>query len=371
MGVYDTFTIRYQFTAGSQNEAEATARNISLEQTAELPESAVPAELLKYTGVVSKVSQTGDLRWECSITYPAETAGGELTQFLNVLFGNISLKPGIRILSLEPGKLAGLFPGPNFGISGIRELTGVSNRALSCTALKPMGAGTTVLSKQAFEFASGGLDIIKDDHGLANQSMASFEERVRACTEAVKKGCDKSGKRTLYLPNVTGDSSSLLKRAEFARKHGADGVLLAPQITGLAEMAQLTKTVPDLPVMAHPAFSGPYTIHQNSGFEPAFYYGFLWKILGADAIIYPNTGGRFSFSPETCAAINGMCRHHHPGVGKAFPVPGGGISRESIPAWIETYGRETIFLIGGSLYQHPGGLKTAAEEFQVQLKANA
>ena len=37
----------------------------------------------------------------------------------------------------------------------------------------------------AYDFAKGGIDLIKDDHGLANQNYAPYEERVRACCAAV------------------------------------------------------------------------------------------------------------------------------------------------------------------------------------------
>jgi ribulose-bisphosphate carboxylase large chain len=51
----------------------------------------------------------------------------------------------------------------------------------------------------------------------------------------------------------------------------------------------------------------------------------------------------------------------------AFPVPGGGIDRTTVDNWKQLYGDDTIFLIGGSLYQHPEGMRIAVEEFQNSL----
>jgi hypothetical protein len=42
------------------------------------------------------------------------------------------------------------------------------------TALKPMGSTTAELAKMAYDFAKGGIDIIKDDHGLADQRQGAY-----------------------------------------------------------------------------------------------------------------------------------------------------------------------------------------------------
>ena len=57
---------------------------------------------------------------------------------------------------------------------------------MTCSALKPQGLGPDDLGKLAFELAMGGLDFIKDDHGLANRSYSPFADRTRACAAAVR-----------------------------------------------------------------------------------------------------------------------------------------------------------------------------------------
>ena len=100
--------------------------------------------------------------------------GNDILQFLNVMFGNVSIKPNIKITDFEVGASADLFPGPAFGVDGIRKLLSVTNRALSCTALKPVGSSPEALAEIAMKATLGGIDIIKDDHGLANQVSAPF-----------------------------------------------------------------------------------------------------------------------------------------------------------------------------------------------------
>lgn len=361
------FYVTYQFAADNEPEAEIKAKDIAIEQSAELPYETIPAELKSFVGRVSSIEQIGSNRWESSIRFKKELVAGDPLQFLNVIFGNVSIKPGIQITDLDRSYLSDLLPGPAIGIQGIREQLDAHARPLSCTALKPLGSSTENLAGLAEQFASGGIDIIKDDHGLANQPMAKFKSRVDECAQAIRKGVQLSGKKTLYFPNITGTPNQVMQRVQIAEQLGADGVLISPQLTGLNSLIDIARSQTGLPVMAHPAFSGPYTIHKTSGFKPGIFYGLLWRAFGADCIIYPNAGGRFSYTLEECLNINKECRSTDLNLRTALPVPAGGIDRNSLALWIEKYGENTLFLVGGSLYQHPEGLCGAAQEFQQKL----
>jgi len=70
-------------------------------------------------------------------------------------------------------------------------------------------------------------------------------------------------------------------------------------------------------------------------------------------VIYPNVGGRFTFSAETCAAINARLRAPLGRWHRRFPAPGGGIDAARVPQWIERYGADTIFLIAGACTLSP------------------
>lgn len=359
-----TFSVDYEFTADSSQEAEQIAGDIALEQTAELPFDAIPHAHRHLIGSPEGLEQCADDRYSCSMVYSSDLVGNDPLQFLNVIFGNVSIKPNVKITDFGPGGLSHLFPGPAFGIKGIRDLLSCHGRALSCTALKPVGAVPEEFAGIAYEAAIGGIDIIKDDHGLTNQSMAVFESRVKHCVEAISRAEQTTGKKTLYFPNVTARFEELMQRAESAQDLGATGMLISPQLTGLSALISLAESDIDLPVMAHPAFSGPYTIHSDSGIAPDAYFGKLWRAFGADTVIYPNAGGRFSYSLDECHKINDSCRGEFSGYRPVFPTPGGGIDRSSVNSWKETYGKDTIFLIGGSLYLHPDGMEAAVREFQ-------
>ena len=115
--------------------------------------------------------------------------------------------------------------------------------------------------------------------------------------------------------------------------------------------------------MAHPAFSGAYVRDPIPSFTKSFFYGELWRAMGADFVVYPNFGGRFSFSLEDCLSINQCLRNKNIPFKTSLPTPGGGLQRDTIPKFLKDYGIDTVFLIGGSLYQHPDGIAKGSAEF--------
>lgn len=363
MGKSSHFTLTYRIQAESEHDAEQFAHNIRTEQTVEMPLPAVPksaehsiAELISIDATEAR-----DL-WTVKLSFPTSVIGDDITQLFNVLFGNISLLPGIKILDADDHLFSNFFQGPSFGMEGIRSLLGKRKGALSSTALKPMGLKENELADRAYSFSKAGIDIIKDDHGITNQHEAPFKKRVSACVEAIRNGEQHSGKKTLYFPNITSNPIYIEQKFREAIDLGADGVLLSPQLTGLETLSSLVN-LKLAPIMAHPAFSGSYVIHKNHGFTPELYHGKLWRALGADCIIYANAGGRFVNSIDTCIALNDQMQTEFCNFKPSLPSPAGGINLDSIPDLLDRYGTDIAYLVGGSLYNHEDGIEKATAEF--------
>jgi ribulose-bisphosphate carboxylase large chain len=360
------FGITFSLSAPDFESAEAIAEWICLEQSAELPADAITAAHRNaWCGQIMSFTQGGENTWRALITFPVALTQNGISQFLNVLFGNISIGENIRVTGVEWSKLP-QFKGPRYGIAGVREKLGIASRPLSCTALKPVGFSTGKLGKLCFQFALGGVDIIKDDHGLADQQTAPFSERLKACQIAVKRAYEDSGNQAVYFPNITADGDILLKRYEEAAAAGCSGVLVSPHLVGLDRLDALRRHPAGLMLMAHPAFSGTLT-GKTHGLSHRFLYGELWRALGADFVIYPNTGGRFPYTPAVCADINEGCRDSSLPFPTAFPTPGGGIHTVRVPEWRQRYGDDTVFLIGGSLYKDRRGIEEASRAFTSML----
>jgi ribulose-bisphosphate carboxylase large chain len=341
--------------AGSKAEAMARAEDICYEQTVELPPDAPFSPFVKSQilgRVETFVKRTGG--YEATISFPVGSAARELTQLLNVLFGNISLKPGIRLERFAlPPVLRRAFRGPRFGAAGLRRRLGVAGRPFLCAALKPMGLPAEGLADLAYRFALGGIDLIKDDHGLSDQPYAPFEERVRRCVAAVARANRKTGLRSVYAPNITAPHAEILERARFARAAGAGALLIAPGLAGLDGM----RAVADdprvaLPLLSHPAFQGSAVLSPAAGISHFALFGQLVRLAGGDASIYPNYGGRFAFSREQCRRIVEGCRVPMAHLRPILPCPGGGMTVARAPELLRFYGNDSIFLIGGGLLTH-------------------
>src|SRR5204862_3488018 len=158
---------------------------------------------------------------------------------------------------------------------------------------------------------------------------------------------------------VTSVASVMSDRAGAARRAGCRGVLVNALPAGLGAVGEIAATT-GLAILSHPALAGAY-FQPDHGFAPEVLLGDLFRIAGSDAVIYPNVGGRFTFSETTCAAINARLRGPLGPVSPSFPVPAGGINAAHVPHWIERYGADTIFLIGGSLYAQPDPIAAAGQ----------
>lgn len=342
--------VQYALSLARDEDAAHKAALIGLEQTVELPAALLDAGLAeRMTGRVEDIRQTGPRAARVTLSYPADAIGDDLPQCLNLLFGNISLKPGIRIVGIDwPASLLRAFGGPGHGVAGLRELTGAHGRALLCTALKPMGLSARELAQRGAAFASGGIDIIKDDHGLADQPAAPFAQRLARCQDAIERANASAGTRALYFPNVTAPVRELPRRLDAVKAAGCRGVLVSPWLVGL-DTLRLIRDDYGLAVLAHPALTGSL-FGRSAGMAPELLLGDLFRLAGADAVIYPNTGGRFDFSGAVCERLNRHLRRPLGALRASLPTPAGGMSVQSAPAWARRYGPDTMLLIGGSLY---------------------
>jgi len=365
----DRFGAWYRIT-GDLDEASAKAKDLCLEQTVEFPAELVPKGFIQEE-VVGQVAEfvpvegSNGMEWRALITFLNDDTGMELTQLLNVLYGNISLKKGLKLERLKDCfNLWNRFKGPRFGEPGLRQLTSIYDRPLLCTAIKPLGLSAKALAERAYEFAMGGIEIIKDDHGLTNQPFARFAERVERCVDAVRKGSQKVGRRILYAPNVTAPAGEMERRARYAKQKGAGALLVCPGLSGFDTMRALADDDEiNLPILAHPAFLGSFVTSRENGISHFALFGQLMRLAGADATIYPHFGGRFGFSLEECKEIVVGSSISMGNLKPIFPTPGGGMSLKRIPELLEFYGKDVIFLVGGDLVKNGSDIEASCKHF--------
>jgi ribulose-bisphosphate carboxylase large chain len=343
---------------------EARAQAIAVEQSVEMPLAAIAESyvLQEIAGEVQAIAELAPGLFEVRIGLSAATMGCDAGQLLNMLFGNTSLQEDVTLHDAEiPDWLAEHSGGPNLGIAGLRKACGAGGRALTCTALKPQGLPPEALADLAFRLAAGGLDFIKDDHGLADQAYSPFAGRVRACAAAIRRANAETGSKTLYVPNISGDLREAARQVQLAMDEGIEAVLAEPMILGLSNFQRLVHDFPRLAFFAHPAMAGAARI------APPLLLGKLFRLFGADVTIYPNYGGRFSYTPETCKAIAEAARGPWAGLNPCVPSPAGGMTLERVPELLDFYGPDTMLLIGGSLLSAKDRLTKEAAAFAARV----
>src|SRR3989338_6213889 len=107
-----------------------------------------------------------------------------MSQILASIAGNVfgmKAVDGLRIEDIKwPAKIRDSFPGPQFGIDGIRKIFKVKKRPLLLSVPKPkVGMTTPEHCEIGRQIWSGGIDLLKDDENLSSQKFNPFEKRVR------------------------------------------------------------------------------------------------------------------------------------------------------------------------------------------------
>ena len=367
------FRVRYRIRASDAAEAQARAEGIALEQTVEVPADVVPAGYVRdeIVGRIEALEPAGAGVFEAVISYSPDSAGEEVIQLFNVVFGNSSMQRGIRVVGLDPGPvIRARFGGARFGAAGLRRLTGRTEGGLIAAVIKPQGLGPGDLAAIAARCVAGGADIIKDDHGLTNQKMAPFAERLRAVADAVAGANARHGRQALYFVHVSGHSGDPVAEAFAAKEAGAGGVLLMPALLGFGLVRRLSADPGfALPIMTHPSYTGSFVLSPDQGLSHAIMYGVFQRLAGSDISVFPNVGGRFGYTAEECRSIAEACRDPA-GVGTPIlPAPGGGMSVDRAADMAAMYGRDVVYLLGGSLLRHGPRIGEAVEAMRAALEA--
>ena len=343
---------------------EARAQAIAVEQSVEMPLSAIEDQeiLDEIVGRVEDISALSLGLYAVRIALSRATVGDDPGQLINMLFGNTSLQEDVVLHDAElPPEMVTRHGGPNLGLAGLRARAGAGNRALTCSALKPQGLAPDRLAQLAARFARGGIDYVKDDHGLADQAYSPLAGRCEAVATALRAVERETGRRTRYVPSLTGDLDALRTQITAAKNTGIDTVMVQPMIMGLSNFARLVAENRELAFFAHPTLAG-------TRMSPPLLFGKLFRMLGADALVFPNHGGRFGYSPDLCGELARTALSDWHGLKPAVPVPAGGMTIDRIGEMLDFYGSDVMLLIGGALLEARERLTEATAAFVANVQ---
>jgi 2,3-diketo-5-methylthiopentyl-1-phosphate enolase len=317
----------------------------------------------------------GFRRFIISIGFPWINFEDDLSTMFSMITGNIMAFGRIKLVDIwMPKDYLKLFKGPRFGIDGLRSLLGVPERPLIVAMIKPcIYTPPDVGAKLAYEAWAGGVDVIKDDELLANQSYNRVEERVSKFMEMLDKAVEETGERKLYTVNITSDPPRLFELAERVKQLGGNALMVNAYSVGLGAFKQLAEDASiGLPILAHaPDYGSMSYVSPYSGISSILLYGKLVRLAGADMVIYPAPYGKVpTYTREKYLRVAKYLRAPMSGLKQTLPCPSGGITQLEVPKLISDFGVDVGVAAGGAVHAHPMGSRAGARAFRQAIDAS-
>ncbi|AUS09522.1 2,3-diketo-5-methylthiopentyl-1-phosphate enolase [Laceyella sacchari] len=371
--VVATYLVHEQ-KADLHKKAESIALGLTVGSWTNLP-TIEQAQLERHKGEVVEVAllpTDGEgTKGLIRIKYPAANFSLDLPAILTTVFGKLSLDSEIKLVDLTfSPEVASAFPGPRYGIDGIRETLGVTGRPLVMSIFKAMlGRDLSYFQQQLREQVLGGIDLVKDDEILFDNPLTPFKERIRAAKEVLGATEAETGHKTLYAVNLTGRTSELKEKAKRAVAWGADALLFNVFAYGLDVLTELAEDEEiTVPIMAHPAVSGAFTASSRYGIDRALLLGKLLRMAGADLVLFPSPYGSVAIPQQDALAIKEHLLAESDIHRRAFPVPSAGIHPGLVPALVRDFGIDCVINAGGGVHGHPDGAVGGGRAFRQAIE---
>ncbi|MCW4005913.1 MAG: type III ribulose-bisphosphate carboxylase [Candidatus Bathyarchaeota archaeon] len=308
------------------------------------------------------------------IAYPIELfEGGNMPNILSSVAGNVFGLKGLTNLRLYdiafPKELAGSFKGPQYGIEGVRDLLQVPERPLVGTIIKPkLGLKTEDHARVAYEAWAGGCDIVKDDENLSSQDFNSFEARIAETMESRDQAEAETGEKKVYMANVTAETQTMLKRAQYVQEQGGRYIMVDILTCGWAALQTLRDQEFKLAIHAHRAGHAAFTKNPKHGISMQV-IAKVARIIGVDQLHVGTVVGKMSETKKEVTENIKASKNKLHTVKPVFPVASGGLYPQLVPALLKVFGNDVIIQAGGGIHGHPNGTTNGAKAMRQAVTA--
>lgn len=344
-----------------ETDALREAHAARVEQLVELGE--VDAPSLPGSGLPRGGGDGKRRRARVVLSWPLVNFGVSLPNLLATVNGNLSeLKAfsGLRLTDLTlPRDFLTRYQGPQFGISGTRELAGVHGRPIIGTIIKPsVGLSPEATAEQVRVLVEAGVDFIKDDELQADGPHCPFDARVTAVMRVINAHADRTGKKVMFAANLTGDMDEMLARHDHVLAQGGTCIMASIHSIGLPAMKML-RAHSQLPIHGHRNGWGMF------GRSPAIGMSFvawqkLWRLAGIDHTHVNGIDNKFCEPNDSVIASAREC------LTPMFPTPDPGCeimpvfssgqsARQAAPTFAALGSVDCMFAAGGGIMAHPAG----------------
>ena len=314
-------------------------------------------------------------RAEVVVSWSVENFGPNLPTLVSTLQGNLyelAQFSGLKLLDFTvPPSFAAHFRGPAFGVAGSRRLTGVTDRPLIGTIIKPsIGLPPAQTAAMVKELIEAGIDFLKDDELMANPPHSPFDERVDAIMAVINAHADRTGKKAMYAFNLSDELDPMLRHYDKVVTAGGTAVMISLNSVGLSG----TKKICDrgaLAIHGHRNGWGMLNRHPLLGIEfPA--YQKLWRLAGVDQLHVNGIANKFWESDDSVVRSIASCLAAEPLGRPVLPVVSSGQWGGQAPeTWRRTQTTDLLYMAGGGIQAHPDGPAAGVRSLQLWWQAAA
>jgi ribulose 1,5-bisphosphate carboxylase large subunit-like protein len=334
-------------------KARVAARVLAIRPLADTPSPSWP-EAPAGHGIIHRA--------DVDIAFPLDAIGTDLSALMTIAVGGIfSIRglTGLRVVELKlPEAYRGAYPGPQFGLAGSRKLTGVYDRPIIGTIVKPaLGLRPQETAELVGELIQSGVDFIKDDEKLMSPVYSPLKERVAAIMPKILDHEQKSGKKVMYAFGISHtDPDEMMRNHDLVLKAGGNCAVVNINSIGMGAMAFLRKRS-GLVLHAHRNGWDVLTRHPGIGFDFKVWQQF-WRLLGVDQFQINGIGVKYWEPDESFVeSFKAVTTPLFDASDCALPVAGSGQWGGQAPETYRRTGRTTdlLYLCGGGIVSHPGG----------------
>ena len=313
------------------------------------------------TGPIGVVVGRGEVSvCRVTIAHPHANFGPRIPNLLSAVVGEgVFFVPGIPLIKLldlrMPDGFLAAFPGPRFGIEGIRKVLGVHDRPIFFGVIKPnIGLPPEPFAELGYEGWLGGLDVAKDDEMLADAPWCPLAQRSALLGAARRRAEAVTGVTKGYMANITDEVDRLLELHDVAVANGANMLLINALPVGLSAVRMLRRhtrvpLVGHFPMIAALSRLPGYGIHTRV-------INKLQRLAGLDAIVMPGFGGRMGM--DEAEVLDGVdaCRAPFGHLAPSLPIPGGSDWAGTLEGVYRRVGSVDFgFIPGRGVFGHPMG----------------
>ncbi len=305
---------------------------------------------------------------KATIGYPIIDFSGDIggiPQILSIVAGNLFGLDSLKKVRLDrlylPKDVVERYPGPQFGIEGLRDVLDRPEKPLVGTIVKPkIGLPPQDFADYVYEAGKGGLTNSKDDETLVDQDFCPLEERVSRVSEALDR-LEEEGHKMIHAHNITTSAHEILEAADIAIENGARQIMVDVLTVGFSGLQVLAEDPSvDVPIHVHRAMHGALTRDPEHGISMAVISA-LSRMAGGDALHIGTYGaGKMHADISHELICKELLTQEMYGIKSMMPVSSGGLHPGVVGELMENSGNDVQIQAGGGVAGHPDGIRAGA-----------